>query len=556
VVSALLGALAWANTSVQVLAEPTELNVGQTGNLHVMLVQEGTQGATLASGVTPTLDVPAALDVRYRGLSQRFQSTGARIVSVFAFQYAVTALTEGEHVIGPPSVRLSDGSTVRGPAVTVRVKPPVKGDADDDELSLFAQFDETELWEGQLALYRYGLSSRVNGTRATWRLPAFDGLRAPQHGQPGERQFTVIDPDGTPITTVEGTVPLIATGTGTLTIDPAIASVTMGGSSRGWGLRFGPMREERRATDVVTLTVRPLPPAPPGFSGAVGEVAVSARLEREEAAVGESVGLVLTLESDGALEGLALPPYEPDGASVYADDDAVTGRLIDGGYRAVLRSRKVIVPTEEGELSLPPLEVVSFSPDRGEYVTHRVEVGSLSVKAGREGDGAVTSYAGDIDAELLEESPVVLEGPFTWGMASTPRIALATPILLLGAAAPGSFSLFGQGLVAVRRRWRARREAVEQGPPRPFAFLRGLPSDPEARLAAFDAALRQALANRQGVAVGALRRAEAIDALPDAVAEEVRVLTHLLDRARYGGGGGSAELESEVRRVVSLVEST
>jgi len=553
-VMALLTALALASTDVQVVAEPSALLEGQTGNLHVMLVQEGTQGATLASGVTPRLDVPPGLDVRYKGLSQRFQSTGARIVSVFAFQYALTALATGEHTLGPPTIRMSDGSTVSGPSVTVTVKPRSEAEEATDDLTLYARFDETTLWEGQVALYRYGLSSRVDGTRASWRLPTFDGLRTPQHGQPGERQFTVLDDDGTPITTVEGTVPLIATGTGTLSISPAIASITLGGGSRGWGLRFGPMREERRATEPLSLTVRPLPPAPAGFTGAVGEVEATVTLERDQAAVGESVGLVVKLQSDGALEGLALPTYEPAGASVYADDDAVTGRLVDGAYVGVAQSRKVLVPTQEGTLELPPLELVTFSPSRGEYVTHRLEVGSLEVRAGREGDGAVVSFAEEPSAALPEEQPVVLQGPFTWGVASTPRIALAVPVLLLGAAAPGGLTLFGQGMAALRRRWKERAVA-EEGPPGPFSYLRGLSEDPEERLAAFDGALRQALANREGVVVGALDRTAAIAALPDDVAEEVTALTQRLDRARYGGGAMSESLETEVRRVVSRVEA-
>lgn len=553
-VALLLATAALAATDVQVTAEPSSLSVGQTGNLYVQLVQEGSQGPTLGGGVTPRFDVPAGLDVRYRGLSQRFQSTGARIVSVFAFQYAITALTEGEHTLGAPELRLTDGSTVQGPQVTITVTGrPDAATGGDEELSLFARFDEAEVWEGELVLYRYGLTSRTDGTRATWRLPTFDGLRAPQHGQPGERQFTILDEDGSPITTVEGTVPLIATGTGTLDVGPALASVTLGGGNRSWGVRFGPLREERRATDPLSLQVKALPPAPPAFSGVVGEVEAEARLERTEAAVGESVGLVVQLVSDGSLEGITLPAYAPDGASIYADDDAITGRIVDGDFRGVARMRRVIVPTQEGTLALPPLELVTFSPDQGRYVTHRLDVGDLVVTAGREGDGSVVSYASD-PGEIVEETPVVLEGPFHWGTASTPRIALAVPVLLLGAAAPGGVTLVGQGVAALRRRWRNRVRA-EEGPPKPFAHLRGLPDDPAARLAAFDAALRQALANREGVPVGALDRSAAIAKLPDAVADAVRALTTELDRARYGGRSASDALESEVRRVVAQVEA-
>ena len=54
-VMALLTALALASTDVQVVAEPSALLEGQTGNLHVMLVQEGTMD-TLVLVSAPTIN--------------------------------------------------------------------------------------------------------------------------------------------------------------------------------------------------------------------------------------------------------------------------------------------------------------------------------------------------------------------------------------------------------------------------------------------------------------------------------------------------------------------
>ena len=545
--------LALATTSLQLVAEPPALLEGQTGTLHVMVVEEGNQGPRLANGVTPRLDIPPQVDLRYKGLSQSFQSTGSRIVSVFNYQYDLTALTEGAHEVGPATVRLSDGSTLRGEAVTVTVSARGEGTDAAYELELTAGFTESTVWEGQVALYRYGLTTTVADTRANWRLPAFEGLRTPQYGQPAERRYTVQD-QGEVITTFEGTVPLIATGTGTLEVAPARAKVAVParGGSQGWGARFRRMREETMVTEPSTLEVRALPPAPPNFSGVVGEVVAAVQLDRTSAEVGDSVELLVRVRSDGSLEGMSLPGYEPEGASVYEDEHTVTGRVRDGRYEGAASFRRVLVPTAEGTLALPDLELVTFSPRKGDYETHRLVVGALEVSPGREGTGEVQSFAADELPELPEEPEVVLEGPFTWGFASTPRLVFAVPLLALGAAAPGLVTLFGHGLAVARRRWRVRQEAAS-GPPTPFSFLRGLPDDDGGRLRAYDAALRQALANRQGVAVGALDRSAAIQALPDDVAALVIELTRRLDRARYGGAD-FGDLDTAARKVIRYVE--
>ena len=556
-VTSLLASLALASSSLQVVAEPATLVEGQTGTLHVMVVQEGNQGPTLAGGATPRIDIPPQVDLRYRGLSQSFQSNGAHIRSVFDFRYALTGLDDGEHEIGPVTVRLTDGTTLRADPISLTVTVRAAGgDTPEQELELFAGFEQERVWEGQVALYHYGLTTSLPGTRATWRLPEFEGLRAPQHGQPAERQYTVEDGEKV-FSTYEGTVPLIATGTGTLDIPAARASVALPGRSNGspWGSRFRPMREETRVTDAVSLRVEPLPQPPSGFSGVVGEVVASARLDRGVAEVGDSVELVIDVRSDGSLEGMALPAYEPEGASVYEDDSAITGRVREGRYEGSARFRRVIVPTEEGTLALPDLELVTFSPSKGDYETHRLVVGQLEVAPGREGSGGeVQSYAADEVPDLPDEPEVVLEGPFTWGFASTPRLVFVVPLLLVGAAAPGVVTLTGQGMAWVRRRWQVRREQADTGPPTPFSYLRGLPDEPSARLAAYDSALRQSLANREGVSIGALDRGAAIDALPDDVAALVVELTRRLDRARYGGAD-FGDLETAVRKVIGYVEA-
>ncbi len=544
---------AWAAPTIEVVAEPPSLLVGQTGTLHVMVVSGDGGQAQVARGATPQVQATDGIDLRYRGTSSRFSATGTRIVSVVSYQYALDAVREGDWTVGPVAVRLEDGTTLESGPITVEVKGRWDGAAGQgaDGIQVEASFDVPEAWEGQLVLYHYELVSSLMGVRAGWRLPEFDGLRQPQHGAPTEQTFQVQDGDTT-ITTVKGTVPLIATGTGLLTVKPAMATLdipTGRTGFRGWG----GLRQERRATDSVQLTVKKLPPAPPGFSGLVGEVRLEAALDSDRAAVGESVGLVITIDSDGSLEGVSLPPYEADGFSVYDDDERIGGKVTESGYRGAARIRRVLVPVEEGIQELPPVSLITFSPKQGRYVTHEVEVGALEVTPGREGTGDITSFAPESDG-VVDAEPVELRSPWTWGFASTPRLGLTVPVWLLVAAAPGAMVFFGHLMAALRRRYQAW-NSREKGPPSPFQHLRGMPDDVPGRLRAYDTALSQALANRQGVPIGRLDREQVLSTLPDHVAKDVRSLQRGLDSVRYGDVPVPAQIDDVVRRVVSAVEA-
>jgi len=551
-VAVLAAPAAVAAPVVQLVAEPPTLFAGQTGTLHVMVVSEGAGQAQAARGATPSIEVPEGIDLRYRGNGSRFSADGTRIVSITTYQYALDALQAGSWEIGPAKIRLDDGTVADTAPVKVEVKARSAEQGMTADIQIAAAFDVGEAWEGQLVLYQYKLVTSLPGVRAGWRLPEFDGLRQPQRGTPVEQTYEVLD-GTTTITTVQGTVPLIATGTGDLSVPPAIATLdipTGKGGFRGWG----GLRQERRATESAELTVRPLPTPPADFSGLVGEVVVEARLETDKAAVGESVGLVVSIRSDGSLEGVTLPPYDADKVSVYDDAQRIDGRVTEQGYRGAAEIRRVLVPVEPGDLELPPVELVTFSPRRGRYVTHEVPLGTLAVTPGREGTGEIQSYAQEPDA-VSEVEVVELRGPWTWGFGSTPRLGLAVPLLLLLAAAPGGLVFMGHGAAALRRRYKSWTER-DKGPPSPFAHLRSMPTDTGGRLRAYDNALRQALANRQGVPIHRLDRDAVLESLPDAVAKDVRSLQRGLDSVRYGDVPVPDQIDDVVRRVVGAVEAS
>ncbi|HLX09244.1 MAG TPA: BatD family protein [Thermoanaerobaculia bacterium] len=135
---------------------------------------------------------------------------------------------------------------------------------------------------------------------------------------------------------------------------------------------FGPplVRSEElhlRAPELA-VEVQPLPAAPPGFSGLVGQVSMAATLKPYRLRVGEGATLTVTLAGAGNLQGAEAPRLEaPPDLTVFppqrqAEDQP--GGATEGGRRAWIF---VIVPTRPGLYSVRPQPVLYFDPAHRDY---------------------------------------------------------------------------------------------------------------------------------------------------------------------------------------------
>ena len=142
--------------------------------------------------------------------------------------------------------------------------------------------------------------------------------------------------------------------------------------------RGGRWETKYLVTEPVTLNVRPLPPAPAGWNGLVGDFDISASLSRRELQVGQSATLEVRVAGAGNVQLLAEPEFpELPVFKIYPDQPTSTvdnsGRLLSG--RKVFR--RALVPLVIGALDIPPLELVYFDPELGEYVersTDRIDL--------------------------------------------------------------------------------------------------------------------------------------------------------------------------------------
>ena len=514
---------------VQLQVEPQALVQGQTGKARVLVVASSRGGARVNATVPPTLPSESGLQVNYHGQAQHFRNVNGRITNIHIFDYRLSAIEDGTWTLGPVEVTLTDGTVLAADALEVEVS--ARSDAERASVSVSAGFNVEKAWEGQVVLYHYRFRSTLPGASAEWRLPAFDGLRVPQHGQPTNSMYTVDDPLG-PITVQEGVVPLIATGTGKRDQGQAIANVKIP-EGRPRPFSFRPVRVEPWSTETAALEVAPLPDPPASFSGLVGNFQVLSSVDRSEAAVGQSITWTLRIQGDGSLEGFSLPTYEADGVSIYENDAVIGARVEPSGYVAGASFARVIVPTEEGELTLPPFELVTFSPSKNAYHTHRVSLPPITVRPGREGNGKVTSFARPLqDAAVMDVADAAPRAIVGSGLAFYWPWGRWLPWLLALLASPGVSLLAWDAGQRLHARWQERRRA-QAAPKTATDMVHDLPQDPDARLATLDMALRLAL------------EATASQADPS-----LRELRARLQRARFAEDEVPIELEHEIQAAI------
>ncbi|HVI33712.1 BatD family protein [Phenylobacterium sp.] len=194
------------------------------------------------------------------------------------------------------------------------------------------------------------------------------------------------------------------------------------------------------------LEVRPLPPAPPGFTGAVGRFVATSAVDKAEVRVGDPVTWTVTLTGVGnwpAITGLAPRQVSRDfevlGAPKLAEDKSATL------FERSVRESVTLVPQRAGTYVLGAFEMVTFDPQPGRYVTVRAPPVTLTIRPGPNGDLAPPpGPPARADADIL---PPMLHGRGA-ALAPPSDVAFAAGLALAPLALAGLWLS-----LALRRAW-------------------------------------------------------------------------------------------------------
>ncbi|MBW8877678.1 MAG: protein BatD [Acidobacteria bacterium] len=227
---------------------------------------------------------------------------------------------------------------------------------------------------GQQVLYSIYLFTREDiAAISPSGVPAFKGFWVHDIPIPQQPPMEMVDINGRRY----GRVPLIQKAlfplrAGRYAVEPATVDLTVEHYDRAFF--FGPAvsRPEtvRLRAEGQTLDVQPLPPAPPGFAGAVGQLGLTARLEPRQLRLGEAATLTVQLAGAGNLQSLPEPKVAaPSGLTLYPPQQEGKDEIAGTTVRGRRSWSYVVVPGRAGRYQVEAPRVTFFDPVSRQYRT-------------------------------------------------------------------------------------------------------------------------------------------------------------------------------------------
>jgi hypothetical protein len=255
-----------------------------------------------------------------------------------------------------------------------RLLEPNEAPSDAPRVFLRAEVSPERPVVGQQALYTVYLYSRDDVSAVNPRsLPTFKGFWVHDIPQPQNLPTEMVDLGGARY----GRVVLLRRALfplrpGPHAIEPTAFDVLVRTFERSF---FGPALERPAEVELKTkplaVAVQPLPatpPAPPGFRGAVGRMALAAALTPREVRVGEAAALTLTLAGEGILQGVTAPALAlGPGLKALPPQQEGSERLAGETVRGVRTWTYAIIPERAGRFELTAPGIPFFDPAAQTY---------------------------------------------------------------------------------------------------------------------------------------------------------------------------------------------
>ncbi|HEX6899948.1 MAG TPA: BatD family protein [Thermoanaerobaculia bacterium] len=250
-----------------------------------------------------------------------------------------------------------------------RMPLPWRRESQQPPVFLRAEMEPARPVVGQQVVYTIYLYTRENiGAISPSGVPDFRGFWVRDIPIPQQLNAELVEIEGRRY----GRVPLIRKALfplrpGRYQIEPAVVDVTVQTYSRS--VFFAPRSEPMRLrTEPASVDVRPLPPAPPGFAGAVGQIAMAVQVEPREVRLGEAATLTVRVGGTGNLQGLHEPALDlPPGLTAFPPQQEGADDVTGSRVRGTRIWHYSVIPERAGRYTLEPPRIAYFDPAAGEY---------------------------------------------------------------------------------------------------------------------------------------------------------------------------------------------
>lgn len=151
----------------------------------------------------------------------------------------------------------------------------------------------------------------------------------------------------------------------------------------------------------VSIDVDPLPMRPANFSGGVGKFNISAQLNNKDVKAGNPVNFRVVVGGVGNLKLIKQPMVKfPKDFDQYDAKVTDKTKLTANGLEGNMIYDFLAVPRNQGDYTIPPVELVYYDVNQNKYCTIRTESFDLHVAKGDGKSGSIADFANEKNTDI------------------------------------------------------------------------------------------------------------------------------------------------------------
>lgn len=356
--------------------------------------------------------------------SNSMQYINGNFSQSLSYSYVLQPKREGNYKIGPASIE-SEGKRIVSNIVNLTV---IKGTArqntqqntgsesglNDKNIFIRAIVNKTNVYQGEAVVVSFRIYTNVSILNYTVnKMPAFNGFFSQDIQLPEQLELSNEVVNGVNYRTGEiKKLVIFPQQNGELVIDPmeleCIARIQVKANRRDpFGMFqndpffndpfFGGARDVKYAfkSNSIRINVKPLPEsAPASFNGTVGKITFNASLDKEQTRANEPITYKIKISGSGNLKLTDAPQLNlPPDFEVYEPKVTENIRSNSSGSSGSKTFEYLIIPRNEGNFQLEPVEFSWFDLEKKKYVT--ASSNSFTVKVNRGTGSSVTVQGPD-----------------------------------------------------------------------------------------------------------------------------------------------------------------
>jgi BatD DUF11 like domain len=399
-------------------AERTELSLGETVQITAQIISNKKLSGNFAPQVPKSEDFDVVASSQNQSQSESIQNINGKLTQsvnfTYLFYYGIKPKKAGAFLF-PALSCVIEGATYATNPFTITVGKE-QSQAQPTEVTASLVLNKKNLYKGEQALLTVRVAQKAN---AQVQLVdqgfaiMFDKLEKEMSKDFAvSRLFTQLKGvhevvNGENIFSVKAQYSLVVLSTGALTILPVpfnYVSIKQVRSRRndpfadffgGDPFFGGGVQQVQKSvmSNGLSVQVNPLPPPPPGFSGAVGNFTLNATADPHEVPAGEAVTVSLVVRGNSrpnSMADIALPPLAD--CEVFPPEKHVAVDTTPNGISCQKGCKYLVVPKQEGSVVIPALSWIYFDPAAKSYKTLSSEPVTIAVTKGKSGQATQTRY--------------------------------------------------------------------------------------------------------------------------------------------------------------------